>query len=627
MSAHAESSGTFDRAKLKLAFASIGVVFGDVGTSPIYTMREALHPVVAAGGDLRLAVLGVVSLLLWAIFIIVTLKYVILLMRADNRGEGGILSLVVLVETLLKKKGGIILGLGIVGAAFFFGDAMITPAMTILSAIEGLTIINSGFQPFVVPMTVAVILTLFIIQYKGTAGVASVFAPVTMVWFVTLAIMGIVHISDDLEIFQALNPIHGIMMLVRQPGLALLVFGGVFLAVTGGEALYADMGHFGKNPIRMAWLGVVLPGLVLNYLGQGAFIIAHPDAIDNPFFLMVPTWALLPLVILATLVAIIASQAVITGAFSIAQQAMALGLFPRMNIVHTSETEEGQIYVGQINWIVMLGVLILVLVFQTSSNLASAYGIAVNTSMLVDTILGIVFFWQSRNLPRVIAIPALVFVFFVEAMLYAANMLKLLHGGYMPVLIGATIILLMVTWMRGRRALANKINKESLELVGLLESLERRPPARVAGAAVFMQTDIKFAPSALMHNLKHNRVLHDKLVFISVETVKQPRWEGDRVTVTQGPLGAWMVEAKFGYMEQPDVPAALRACADKGLEIDPRQASYFLGRRVIKMSARSSMPFWQQRIFIMLANQAAKAVEFFRIPPDRVVELGMQMSI
>ena len=627
MSEQADSTSTFSRTKLKLAFASIGVVFGDVGTSPIYTMREALRPVVAASGDLRLAVLGVVSLLLWALFIIVTLKYVIMLMRADNRGEGGILSLVVLVETLLKRKGGLILGLGIVGAAFFFGDAMITPAMTVLSAIEGLSIINPGFRPFVVPMTVAVILTLFTFQYKGTAGVASIFAPVTMIWFITLAIMGLIHISDDLEVFQALNPIHGVMMLVRQPRLALLVFGGVFLAVTGGEALYADMGHFGKNPIRMAWLGVVLPGLVLNYLGQGAFIIAHPEAIENPFFLMAPIWALLPLVVLATLVAIIASQAVITGAFSIAQQAMALGLFPRMNITHTSETEEGQIYVGQINWLIMLGVLILVLVFQTSSNLASAYGIAVNTSMLVDTTLGIVFYWVSRNSPRIIAIPALIFVFCVESMFYAANMLKLLHGGYMPVLIGATIILLMVTWMRGRQALANRLNKESIELIGLLESLERRQPARVAGAAVFMQTDIKYAPSALMHNLKHNRVLHDKLVFVEVETVKQPRWDGDRVTVKQGPMGAWLVEAKFGYMEQPDVPAALRACADHGLDIDPRQASYFLGRRVIKMSARSSMPFWQQRIFIMLANQSARAVEFFRIPPDRVVELGMQMSI
>ena len=627
MSADANSTSTFDRTKLKLAFASIGVVFGDIGTSPIYTMREALHPVVAAGGDMRAAVLGVVSLLLWALFIVVTLKYVIMLMRADNRGEGGILSLVVLVEALLKKKGGIVLGLGIVGAAFFFGDAMITPAMTILSAIEGLKIINPGFQPFVVPMTVAVIVVLFTFQYKGTAGVASIFAPITMLWFITLAIMGISHISDDLGILHAINPIHGVMMLVQQPGLALLVFGGVFLAVTGGEAIYADMGHFGKNPIRIAWLAIVLPGLVLNYLGQGAFIIAHPEAVENPFFLMAPSWGLLPLVILATLVAIIASQAVITGAFSIAQQAMALGLFPRMNIVHTSETEEGQIYVGQINWLIMFGVLLLVMVFQNSSSLASAYGIAVNTSMLVDTVLAIVFFWVSRNLPRVIAIPALIFVLCIEAMLYAANMLKLLHGGYMPVMIGAAIILMMLTWMRGRKALATKINKESIELIGLLESLERRQPARVAGAAVFLQTDIKFAPSALMHNLKHNRVLHDKLVFIEVDTVKQPRWDGERVTVKQGPLGAWLVEAKFGYMEQPDVPAALRACADQGLEIDPRQASYFLGRRVIKTSARSSMPFWQQRIFIMLANQSARAIEFFRIPPDRVVELGMQISI
>ncbi|MDE2446072.1 MAG: potassium transporter Kup [Alphaproteobacteria bacterium] len=627
MSAQDDNPSLFSPTKLKLAFASIGVVFGDVGTSPIYTIREALHPVVAAGGDLRLAVLGVVSLLLWALFIIVTLKYVIMLMRADNRGEGGILSLVVLVQTLLNRKSTLILSLGIIGAAFFFGDAMITPAMTVLSAIEGLSIINPGFKPYVVPMTTAVILTLFTFQYKGTAGVASIFAPVTMIWFVTLAILGLIHISDDLGIFRALNPMHGISMLVRQPGLALLVFGGVFLAVTGGEALYADMGHFGKNPIRIAWLGVVLPGLVLNYLGQGAFIIAHPDAIENPFFLMAPSWALLPLVILATLVAIIASQAVITGAFSIAQQAMALGLFPRMNIIHTSETEEGQIYVGQINWLIMTGVLLLVLVFQTSSNLASAYGIAVNTSMLVDTILGMVFFWTSRNLPRAIAIPALIFVFCVEAMLYAANMLKLLHGGYMPVLIGSTIILLMITWMRGRDALSAKLKKESIELIGLLESMERRQPTRVAGAAVFLQTDIRYAPSALLHNLKHNRVLHDKLVFVEVDTVRQPRWDGDRVTVKQGPLGAWLVEAKFGYMEQPDVPAALRACAEHGLDIDPRQASYFLGRRVIKMSARSSMPFWQQRVFIMMADQSARAVEFFRIPPDRVVELGMQMSV
>jgi KUP system potassium uptake protein len=614
--------------KLKLAFASLGVVFGDIGTSPLYSMREALRPVVNAGGDLRLAVLGVVSLLLWALILIVFLKYVILLMKADNKGEGGILSLVVLVETLLRKKGGIVLGLGIVGAAFFFGDAMITPAMSVLSAIEGLKVIDPRFEAFVVPLTLAVLITLFTMQYRGTAGVASIFAPVTAFWFFVIGLMGLVHIGDDFEIFTAFNPLYGVRMLVEQPGLALLVFGGVFLAVTGGEALYADMGHFGKKSIRIAWMAVVFPGLVLNYLGQGAFIIAHPLAVDNPFFLMAPSWGLIPLVVLATVVTVIASQAVITGAFSIAQQAMSLGLLPRMNITHTSETEQGQIYIGQINWMILAGVTLLVIVFRSSSNLASAYGVAVNTSMVVDTILALVFFWKARNLPVFVVIPALLGILVIELTFLAANGLKLANGGYMPVMIGSTIILIMMTWMRGRLALATKLRKESIELVGLLESLERRAPTRVAGAAVFMQTDPIYAPSALMHNLKHNRVLHDILVFITLETTDEPRADPDnRVTVKHLPLGAWLVEARFGYMEQPDVPAALRACEPHGLSIDPAQASYFLGRRVIRMSAKSSMPFWQQRIFIMLANQSARAIEFFRIPADRVVELGMQMSI
>ena len=616
------------KSSLKLAFASIGVVFGDIGTSPLYAMREALHPVVSAGGDVRAAVLGVASLLIWALILIVTLKYVVFLMRADNRGEGGILSLVVLVETLLQKKGGFVLALGIIGAAFFFGDAMITPAMSVLSAVEGLKVVNEGFEPYVVPLTLAILITLFLFQYKGTAGVASLFAPVTMVWFLTLGVMGVVHIFDDLEIFRAFNPAHGLSMLIERPGLALLVFGGVFLAVTGGEALYADMGHFGAKPIRIAWISVVFPGLILNYLGQGAFIISHPESVSNPFFLMVHGWLVIPLVLLATAVTVIASQAVITGAFSIAQQAMSLGLFPRMGITHTSETEQGQIYVGQINWMILVGVVILVLVFQSSSNLASAYGIAVNTSMIVDSVLAVIFFWKARSLPRIFVIPALALIFVIEAVFLAANGLKLANGGYMPVLLGATIILLMVTWMRGRQALSDKLKKESVELVPLLESLERRQPTRVAGAAVFLQTDPVYAPSALMHNLKHNRVLHDRLVFITAETTSEPRIEGEeRVIVKQLPLGAWLVEARFGYMEQPDVPKALRACAPFGLEIDPRQASYFLGRRVIRMSARSSLPFWQQRLFIMMANQSSRAIEFFRIPPDRVVELGMQMSV
>ncbi|WP_373504851.1 potassium transporter Kup [Aestuariivirga sp.] len=616
------------KSSIKLAIASIGVVFGDIGTSPLYAMREALHPVTTAGGDLRLAVLGVASLLIWALILIVTLKYVVFLMKADNRGEGGILSLVVLVETLLQKKGGFVLALGIIGAAFFFGDAMITPAMSVLSAVEGLKVINPGFEPYVVPLTLTILITLFLFQYKGTSGVAALFAPITALWFLVLGIMGFMHIFDDLDIFYAFNPAYGLSMLIERPALALLVFGGVFLAVTGGEALYADMGHFGAKPIRLAWLSVVFPGLILNYLGQGAFIISHPHAVENPFFLMAPGWSLIPLVILATAVTVIASQAVITGAFSIAQQAMSLGLFPRMSITHTSETEQGQIYVPQINWMVLTGVIILVLVFKSSSNLASAYGIAVNTSMIVDSILALIFFWKARTMPRWIVIPLLVLIFVIEAMFLAANGLKLASGGYMPVLLGATIIMLMVTWMRGRQALAAKLRKESVELVPLLESLERRQPTRVAGAAIFLQTDPLYAPSALMHNLKHNRVLHDRLVFITAETTSEPRLENeDRVIVKQLPMGAWLVEARFGYMEQPDVPKALRACAPFGLEIDPRQASYFLGRRVLRMSARSALPFWQQRIFIMLANQSARAIEFFRIPPDRVVELGMQMSV
>jgi KUP system potassium uptake protein len=612
---------------LKMAFATLGVVFGDIGTSPLYAMREALHPVEKAGGDLRLAVIGVVSLLIWALLIVVTLKYVIMLMRADNKGEGGILSLVVLVETLFKKKGGFPLALGIIGAAFFFGDAMITPAMTILSAVEGLKIINPSFEQYVLPITLVIIVTLFTFQYKGTAGVSSLFAPIIFVWFVVLAILGLYHIGDDVSIFLAFNPYYAINMLFENPKLALLVFGGVFLVVTGGEALYADMGHFGKNPIRMGWLAVVMPGLILNYLGQGAFIISHPGSAHDPFFLMIPVWSVIPIVVLATLVSVIASQAVITGAFSIAQQAMSLGLLPRMSIVHTSEEEQGQIYVPQINWLILFGVILLVVVFKSSSNLASAYGVAVNTSMVVDSILAIVFFWRANILARWWAIPALIFILGFEATFFAANALKIPNGGYMPILIGATIILLMYIWMKGRSLLAKKLVKESVELVPLLESLERRGPTRVAGAAVFLQTDNKFAPSALMHNLKHNRVLHDILVFVEVDTTDEPRVDGDRVTVRQGPLGAWLVEAKFGYMEQPDVPAALRACEDHGLSIDPRQASYFLGRRTIKINPRAPMPFWMQRIFIMLTNQSSRAIEFFRIPPDRVVELGVQMSI
>ncbi len=419
MSSQQPSAGLFSAPQLKLAFASIGVVFGDIGTSPIYTMREALLPVTRSGADLREAVLGVNSLLVWALTLIVTIKYVIIVMRVDNRGEGGILSEVVLVKNLIKRRAEWVVICGIIGAGFFFGDAIITPAISVLSAVEGLSVISPDFKPYVLSIALAVLFALFVFQYKGTAGVAKLFAPITFFWFLVLAFVGIWHLSDDWAIFAALNPLHGVAMLINRPALSLLVIGGVFLAVTGAEALYADMGHFGKNPIRMAWLGVAFPALVLNYLGQGAFVIAHPDAVSNPFFLMFPAWSLVPSVILTTMVTVIASQAVITGAYSIAQQAMSLNLLPRMIISHTSETESGQIYVSQINWLLMVGVIMLVLIFRSSDNLASAYGIAVNAAMLINAVLSILYFWNAKTMSRWIAVPALVLILGVELVFMA----------------------------------------------------------------------------------------------------------------------------------------------------------------------------------------------------------------
>jgi KUP system potassium uptake protein len=623
-----EASRADFRRKLKLAFASIGVVFGDIGTSPLYAMRESLAHVAGAGGNVHEDVLAVVSLLIWALILIVTIKYVLILMRADNKGEGGILTLVVLAEQALRQRRSFVLILGVIGAAFFFGDAMITPAISVLSAVEGLTVINPGFDPYVVPITLAILATLFAFQFHGTGNVASFFAPITTLWFITIAVLGLLHIGDDPSIFLALNPVYAVKFVLFNPGMGLIIFAGVFLAVTGGEALYADLGHFGRTPIRMAWIFIVLPALILNYLGQGAFVHANPQAVTNPFFLMAPSWALIPLVVLATMVTVIASQAVITGAFSIAQQAISLGLLPRMNITHTSDTEQGQIYIGQINWLIFAGVILLVLLFESSANLASAYGIAVNISMIIDTALALIVFWHARHFPPAIVLPILGVILLIELTFLTANSAKLIAGGYVPLLIGFVIIVIMLTWLRGRSLLAEKLRRDSVELEGLLATLERRPPTRVAGAAVFLQTDPLYAPSALMHNLKHNRVLHDILVFISVETMEVPRVPRDeRVEVKKLPLGAFLVEARFGYMEHPDVPAALRMCEPYGLSIDPRQASYFLGRRAIRTSPKARMPFWQQRLFILLANQSARAIEFFRIPPERVVELGMQMSV
>lgn len=626
--AQAAGAPAAQNSTFKLAFASLGIVFGDIGTSPLYALREALSHISAGHQAQQGEVVGIVSLLLWTLIIIVTLKYVMLLMRADNRGEGGLLSLVALVSSSLPARRHAILLLGLVGAAFFFGDVMITPAISVLSAVEGLAIIHPGFADLVVPLTIGILTALFLVQSRGTAGLAAMFAPVTATWFIVLAALGLGQVWHNPEILLAINPAYGLGSLIANPDVALLALGGVFLAVTGAEALYADMGHFGRRPIRLAWTSLVFPALALNYLGQGALILSDPQTLINPFYLLAPAWALAPLVALATAVTVIASQAVITAAFSVTRQAILLGLLPRMSIAHTSELTLGQIYIPQINWLVFLGVVLLVAIFRSSSALASAYGIAVNASLLVDTSLAFLFFWKARHWPlwRVGVVVGAFAV--VEAAFFAANGLKLLSGGYVPILIAAAAIMVMATWLRGRQSVARKLQRESVELNGLLDSLSRRMPQRVPGIAVFLLTDPVYAPSALMHNLKHNHVLHECLVFLHIETADEPRVSADdRVKVSRLPLNSWLVDARAGYMEEPDVPMILRSCRSQGLDVDPAQASYFLGRRLIRVARHSPMPRWQQQLFVTLADHAQRTATFYRIPANRVIELGVQISV
>jgi len=611
---------------LALTIGAIGVVYGDIGTSPLYAMREALHPVVAAGGDLRAAVLGVASLLIWALLLIVTLKYVVFLMKADNKGEGGILSLVVLVETLLQKKGGIVLSLCIIGAAFFFGDAMITPAMSVLSAVEGLKVVNDGFDPYVVPLTLSILITLFLFQYKGTAGVASLFAPITFVWFLALGVMGVMHIFDDLDIFRALNPAHGLAMLIERPGLALLVFGGVFLAVTGGEALYADMGHFGQGPIRMAWAGVIVC-LVCSYFGQGALLLASPGALGNLFFNMAPSWALFPLVALATCATVIASQAVISGVFSLTRQAIQLGYLPRMDIRHTSATEMGQIYIPQINWMLMIGITVIVVSFGSSSDLTHAYGLAVTGAMLMDTILAAIvarWLWGwSRWLT------ACVFgVFLVVDLLYVgSNMLKIPTGGWLPIVIAVGALAVFLVWNRGREILVSKLYRDAMPIEEFLERWDRTVE-RVTGTAVFMTSNPSVVPTAFLHNLKHNHVVHERVVIMKVNVDDVPRvGEAQRIEVEKLGKGFHKVTVHYGFMERPDVPRALELCRPFGLSFDLMQTTFFLGRETLIPASRSELRRWQAALFIAMQATALSATRFFRIPANRVVEMGTQVEI
>src|SRR3984893_17449120 len=611
---------------LGLTIGSIGVVYGDIGTSPLYALREAVSASIEPGGMVsREAVFGVLSLILWALIVTVTLKYVIVLLRADNHGEGGTLALMALAQRALRKGANAIVLCGIISAALFYGDAMITPA---LSAIEGLKIATPAFDPYIVPLTMAVLVVLFAVQSRGTARVASFFGPIMVLWFTIIAVAGVAHVASKPEILLAFNPFYAVVFLLSHGKIGLVTLGAVFLAVTGAEALYADLGHFGRKPIQAAWLGLVLPALALNYLGQGALVLADPNALENPFFLLFPDWALLPMVVLAMAATVIASQAVISGAYSLSQQPIQLGLLPRLEIRHTSEEHYGQIYAPRVNTLLLVGVLLLVGLFRSSSALASAYGIAVSGTMVVTGMMAIVVVWKVWKWSPFAAIALIAPFLCIDLMFLSANMLKVVEGDWVPLALGTMLMAVMYTWRRGTRLLYEKTRRQETPLEVLVAMLEKKPPVRVPGTAVFLTSDPTSAPTALMHSLKHYKVLHEKNVILTIETAPTPRVNpADRVRIA--PVGDTFtrVNLRFGFMEMPNVPKALGIARNRAWTFDIMSTSFFLSRRSLKPAAHSGMPRWQDRLFILLTRFANDATDYFQIPTDRVVEVGTQVTI
>ncbi|MBZ9653139.1 potassium transporter Kup [Phyllobacterium lublinensis] len=611
-----------------LVLGALGVVYGDIGTSPIYAFREALHAASLDGTLSRTDVLGVVSMIFWALTVIVTIKYVLFVLRADNDGEGGILSLMALARSSFKTRPQLILALGIVGASLFYGDAVITPAISVLSAVEGLEIVTPALEPFIVPITLVILLTLFSVQRFGTARVATIFGPITLLWFLALGFFGLWHIADDLSVFAAFNPIYAVEYIVENPATAFPTIGTVFLAVTGAEALYADLGHFGRKPIATAWMWIVFPCLLLNYFGQGAFILAHGEAAKNPFFEMFPNWALLPMVVLATMATVIASQAVISGAYSLSRQAVQLNILPRLNIEHTSEKQSGQVYLPRVNALLGLVVILLVLGFERSSNLASAYGIAVTGNMIVTTTLLFIVMSRIWKWRMWIAVAVTLCFLIIDVTFVSANLIKVVDGGWASLVVAFLIILIMATWVRGSRQLFEKTRKGEVPLDLISKKMAENPPTLVPGTAVFLTGDPKSTPTALMHSLKHYKVLHQSNVILTVITAPTPLVKkSDRVRIEPINDLFMRVTLTFGYMERPNIPRTLAICRKQGWKFDIMTTSFFLSRRSLKASARSEMPHWQDRLFIALARTASDATEYFQIPTGRVVEIGTQVNI
>ena len=613
-----------------LVVGAIGVVYGDIGTSPLYTLRQCFTGTHRL--DLTAAnIMGILSIIFWSLVIVVTLKYVTLIMRADNRGEGGILALTALVSRALEthpRRRWWFVGIGIFGAAMFYGDGMITPAISVLGAVEGLDIITTRLHPFIDPIAIVIIIALFSIQRSGTARVGMFFGPVMCVWFVTLAVLGIGHIIDQPRVLTAVNPAHAIAFVVANPVAAFLALGAVVLAVTGTEALYADMGHFGKAPIRRAWLAFVMPALVLNYFGQGALLLVDPAAIKNPFYLLAPTWALVPLVILATMAAVIASQAVISGAFSLTRAAIQMGYCPRLTIDHTSEREIGQIYVPFVNWVLFIAVILLVVGFRHSDNLGGAYGIAVTLAMLIDSILILFVMRRMWNWPAAAAFAIAVPLISIDLAFLTSNALKIPSGGWFPIVIGISVFTLLTTWKKGRMVLMRRLSDESLPLDVFIESIDLDPPTRVPGTAVFLTSAVNSVPHSLLHNLKHNKVLHERVVFLTMVARDIPYVPlEERYEIK--PLGGAFhhITAYYGFSEDADVPRLLDQCGRGGFTFAMMETSFFVSRESLIATGAPGMAKWREKLFVSMSKNATKASDFFGIPTNRVVELGTQVEI
>jgi KUP system potassium uptake protein len=614
-----------------LALLALGVVFGDIGTSPLYAVKETFNA--EHGIPLNAAnILGGLSTIFWALMIVVTFKYVTLIMRADNKGEGGIMALLALASSAVKspsRSHTVILLLGVIGAALFYGDAVLTPAISVLSAVEGLEVGTAAFKPYVIPLAVIVLVTLFAFQRHGSAVVGALFGPVCALWFLSLGAVGVYNIFQNPMVLWALNPIHALGFVTGHSFASFVVLGAVLLAFTGAEALYADMGHFGKRAIRIAWFGLVLPALVLNYFGQGALLIANPGAIANPFYYAYPAWALYPMIALATAATVIASQAVISGAYSVTKQAVQLGFLPRLNIQHTSVKQIGQIYIPSINWILLISVLLAVIGFGSSSNLASAYGVAVAGTMLIDTILTFFVIRYSWGIPVIVAAISTGFFIFVDMAFFSASLLKIFEGGWFPVLVGAAIFVLMVTWRRGREILIARLRQSSVPLEAFLDSLMRSPPVRVAGTAIFMTSTPGSVPHALLHNLAHNKVLHERVVFLTV-IIKDVPWvpPNERVDIQDLGNNCFQLTVHFGFKDRPDIMQVLEQCREYEMEFQRLQTSFFLSRETVIPSIQyEGMALWRERMFATLARNASSPVEYFNLPANRVIEVGTQIEI